>query len=879
VRVVAGHANPDFDAYGSIVAATRLFPGSKGVFLGSQNANVRLFHNLHEDFLEFVDFKRLDLGAVDSIVMVDTRDPDRLGELSEVARRPEVEVIVYDHHPPQTGDIETAEDRSLDVGATTSILVHELKERGVTITPLEATVMLLGIHEDTGSLTFPGTTALDAEAAAWLLENGADLEVLNQYLERALEPAQRALLEQLSASLQTWDINGQPVAVGVAKAAEYVDSAGVLTHYVVEDMGYRVAIAIVRMPGRTQMVARSRLAEVDVGAVMAKLGGGGHPQAASARFKDESDAEILQRLKAALLEVVRPPLRASDVMTQPVRFAEPSWTMRRAGELMATWGHGGLPVVEDGRLVGLVTRKDVDKAARHGLDHAPVTGFMNRDMLVVDPGVSLSELENLLATRGVGRLPVVEGDRLVGIVTRKDVLRAEHGDLYLAGRVASAHPEATRRLREGIDSLLPAEAVAALHTIGKQAAHEGTRAYIVGGFVRDMLLGVTNLDIDIVVEGDGVAFAEALAASIGARTKVHRRFGTAVVWFSESFHVDIASARTEYYARPGALPTVERSSLRQDLFRRDFTMNAMAACLEPGAFGAVSDPFAGLKDLSAGVVRVLHSLSFVDDPTRVLRAARFETRYDFTMDESTEGLARRAVSMGMLAEVSGARVREELLDIIDEPSPVSALRRLEELGALEVLLPPGADAKAAITAFAKTERALTELSTRFGRLSVSRRELLLSLLAASGGRRSAAKWLKHLHIGRASAARGIELAERGPVVARSLAGPKGLRDSRLYRLLSPLFPETILALWAAGDALTKERIERYLGTLADVRSAVDGSDLIAMGAPPSEAFSAILSRALDDRLDGRFIGREAELANLKRMATRAGLLGSRKDSS
>ena len=191
MQIVVGHANPDFDAYASTVAATKLFPGAKGVFLGSQNANVREFHNLHEEFLEFVDLKTLDFSAVRSLVMVDTRDPDRLGELAAVAKRADVDVIVYDHHQPQPGDITGADDRSVDTGATTSILVHALKERGVEPSPLEASVMLLGIHEDTGSLTFPGTTSFDVSAVAWLMEMGADIEVLGQYLSRTLTEDQR----------------------------------------------------------------------------------------------------------------------------------------------------------------------------------------------------------------------------------------------------------------------------------------------------------------------------------------------------------------------------------------------------------------------------------------------------------------------------------------------------------------------------------------------------------------------------------------------------------------------------------------------------------------------------------------------------------------
>jgi tRNA nucleotidyltransferase (CCA-adding enzyme) len=250
LELVVGHANPDFDAYAATAAATKLFPGSRGVFLGTQNANVRAFHNLHEDFLDFVDLRGLDLDSVTRLIMVDTRDAGRIGELGQVALRPDVDVIVYDHHPPAEGDLSGVDDRSLEVGATTSILVHEIHRQGIALTPLEASLLLLGVHEDTGSLTYPGTTAYDAEAVAYLMGAGADMEVLNQFLTRTLDPEQLRLLEDLVGSLEVWDVHGQQVAVGVAHAEEYVDSASVLTHYIVEDMGYRVAIAIVGMPGR-----------------------------------------------------------------------------------------------------------------------------------------------------------------------------------------------------------------------------------------------------------------------------------------------------------------------------------------------------------------------------------------------------------------------------------------------------------------------------------------------------------------------------------------------------------------------------------------------------------------------------------------------------
>jgi len=385
-----------------------------------------------------------------------------------------------------------------------------------------------------------------------------------------------------------------------------------------------------------------------------------------------------------------------------------------------------------------------------------------------------------------------------------------------------------------------------------------------------MLLGVGNLDIDVVVEGDGVAFAEAAAGQLGGRVKVHRRFGTAVVVLSRDFHVDIASSRAEYYERPGALPTVEPSTLRQDLLRRDFTINAMAACIDPDCFGRIADPFGGLADLERGVLRVLHSLSFVDDPTRVLRAARFESRYGFRMDPSTEALARRAIELDMLAEVSGARVREELIDIADKSHATDVFRRLDALGALQSLAPTGARAADVVDAIARVESALEALGPLLARRP-SRRVTLVAAVASLASRLACERWLRHYRFGRDFAEPATVLAQRGSSVARSLQDRRGMRDSRLYRLLDPFAAEGLVVLWARCDGAGRDRIAHYARDLAHVTAAVTGRDLIEMGFEPREEFTAILARALDDRLDGRAVGRDAELANLRRIAARAGL--------
>ncbi len=581
-------------------------------------------------------------------------------------------------------------------------------------------------------------------------------------------------------------------------------------------------------------------------------------------------------MREALEAEVRPPLTVRDVMSEPVRTIAPEVSMGEASELMSRWGHNGLPVVENGELVGLITRKDVDKAVRHDLAHAPVKGFMSRDVVTVAPDVELGEVERLLARRGIGRVPVVAAGRIIGIVTRKDVLRVEHGEGYFEGGGPSADQDAARRFREGVDRLLPERVRDLLRLVGQEAASAGVRAHVVGGFVRDMLLGHPNLDIDVVVEGDGVAFGELLAARLGARVKVHRRFGTAVVSLDRELHIDVASSRAEYYTRPGALPTVERSTLRQDLFRRDFTINAMAACLDPACFGAVLDPFGGFADLERKTVRVLHGMSFVEDPTRVLRAARFEARYGFQMDEATEAFARQASRMNLLAEVSGARVREELYDICDEPDPASIMRRLGDLDACEAVLPHGGTCQAACYAIEEALFGAVHLG-ELGLSRVDRRTLLVGALSSSGTREGASRWVRHLRIGRVQARAAHELAQAASV-ERALRDRRRMRDSRLASMLDPFSPETLVLLWARGDALARERVERHAGVLLHVKPAVSGADLIALGAQPSESFSAILAQARADRLDGIAVGRQAELSNLRRLAVREGLILPRKDT-
>ena len=368
-------------------------------------------------------------------------------------------------------------------------------------------------------------------------------------------------------------------------------------------------------------------------------------------------------------------------------------------------------------------------------------------------------------------------------------------------------------------------------------------AYLVGGGVRDMLLGGTTTDLDVAVEGDARAVARELAQRLGGEMVEHERFGTATVRVDE-LAVDLATTRRERYVEPGALPEVEPASLAEDLGRRDFTINAMALGLTGDDLGVLHDPYGGRGDLEHGVISVLHGRSFVDDPTRLLRALRYEARFGFRMDEQTERLAREAAAGAGFSTVSGARVRDELLDLLAEPTAPEAVRRMHALG-LDHALDPALEADAELVAAAQLASAETGADRALAGLAA----LVASDPSALG------EWLEELHLGRPATDAVARAAAKGPELARTLRNE--LAPSAVHALLSCEPPEALaLALARRAPA---DRVLSYLSDLKGVRLEITGDDLLEAGVPESPALGRALRETLRRKLDGEVSGRDAEL--------------------
>jgi tRNA nucleotidyltransferase (CCA-adding enzyme) len=847
-QVIATHGNTDFDAFAAMLAARLLYPDAV-VAVSALNRNVRDFYRLHADELEtVVDVGRLELDSIRRLVVVDSATPSRLGELERVVLDPGVEKVLFDHHGKEgVPDWVSPESAVISTdGALTTTLVGIVAERELQPTPLEATAFALGIHEDTGSLTYATTTQRDVDALSWCLRHGARQELVDEYLHTPLAQAERELLKQLMERLEEVVDGGDEILVTAVRSPEYVDGVSNLAHKIVDLTDARALVLLVEMDERVFVVVRSRSDTVDAAAIAGVFGGGGHAQAASAIARLDLEA-AREQLLIALRERRHDALLARDVMSTPARVVSPDTTVRDAMVLCQRHGQSGVFVVEDGRLAGGVSREDLDKAIGHALAHAPVRGIMSSDVETVAEDATLAELRAHVTKAEDGRVGVLRGDELVGVVGRADLLRALEGAAPEQAEGAASISDELRsnaRLREIVD---------AVETLG----HRADGVYLVGGTVRDILLGEKSFDIDIAVEGDAIAFAYALAEALRGRATPHAKFGTAIVSYGDDDRIDVVTTRTEFYDAPGALPTVERAGLREDLFRRDFTINAMAASLAGDDLGRLVDPYGGREDLDGRVLRVLHNLSFIDDPTRIFRGVRYEARYGFRFEEHSARLLRGCIEMGLVGDLSSSRLRDELVALLEDPSAAEGIRRLGALGADTAIHPHLRGDDLAARLFARA----VELRDELG-VEVPTWRIGIAALARRMTSDQAYDWLERLKVRRRDVDRILGAVTVAPLILeRLVAAP--LDPSQVVAIADPFAPDAPLFALALED---RPELRAYFERLRDVRLEIGGQDLIAMGIPESPRIGEILGEIRRRKLNGEVAGREAELEAARELA-------------
>ena len=874
LTVITTHINADFDALASMLAAQKLYPDALVVFPGSQEKNLRNFFIKSMVYLfNMTDIKDVDMSNLKRLVLVDTKQPSRIGKFAAILDQPDIDIHIYDHHPPMSNDIKGDYEVHCLTGATVSILTEIIKDKGIDISPDEATIMCLGIYEDTGSFTFPSTTEKDFTAAAFLLSKGANLNMVSNLISREISPEQVGILNDMIQAATRYNINGVEIVITTVSTDNYVSDFAFLVQKMVKVENLDAIFAIARMGDKMYVVARSRLPEVDVGAIVTPLGGGGHTFAAAASIKGKTLAQIEQKLTEILYSKIISRNRAKDLMSSPVIKIGNDVSCKEASNLLTRYNINALLVTQkhDGTedLIGFITRQIIEKALHHGLDHITVKEYMTTELASVAPDSELAEIQEKIIENKQRILPVIDNGVITGVITRTDLLnvlvnQSKHGSSTLPDLPKKPGQARTRNVLEFMKERLSLRIFEMLQVIGEKADELGYGACVVGGFVRDLFLYRTNEDLDIVIEGNGITFAKKYAKMVGARIHSYEKFGTAVIIFQDGFKIDVASARMEYYKSPAALPIVEMGSIKLDLFRRDFTVNALAIQLNPDKFGLLIDFFSAQNDIKGKSIRVLHNLSFVEDPTRVFRAIKFEQRFGFSIGKLTSSLIDNAVKMDFFKRLSGRRVFAELRQILEEENPLAAIKRLNEYNLLTVIHPSITLNNTLISLFKSVKKVLSWHDLLFLEEPYMKWAVYFLALTRHCDKETADEISMQIELSprhktifckeRFNADKSILWMERNLPV----------KNSTIYKQLSVFRIELILYMMAATRHETvKKSISNYFTRQRHINTSVKGKDLKKMGIKPGPIYREVLQAVLDAKLNGQLKTRNDELNFVK----------------
>jgi len=703
------HQTADFDALGAAVGLSLLKAGSRIVLTGGAHPTVREFLALHRDEFALIEMRSVNPDRIRSLIIVDNQWRERLGKASQWLDLGHLQAIeLYDHHLDSESDIHASSVHLEGVGATTTLIVEALQKAQIW-----ENLEIKTIH--------------DRKIAHVLLHTADFIPGLSSLAERLLELSDSdALLFGHSYSKDEEDKSRQ----------------------------------------RLTVIGRSRIDGVNLYQLFSPYNGGGHAQAASVSFRDVQPVQQLNQLLGDLIAQIPPSPTARDLMSSPVRTIRPDTSISQAERILFRYGHSGLSVVdEQDRLVGVISRRDLDLALHHGFSRSPVKGYMTCNPKTITPDTSLQEIESLMVTYDLGRLPVLENGQLVGIVTRTDVLRQ---------------------------------------------IHQNER-----------------------VRFEGVALVSCLLPTIkerleGARLSIHGEFQTAaLLWHKDerfgSLWVDIATARTEFYPYPASNPQVEASSIRQDLYRRDFTINALAIRLTSPKEGELLDFFGGMLDLRAQEIRVLHANSFIEDPTRIYRAVRFATRLGFVIEPLTENYIRYAIESGVYdrsrqqnqnAPALQSRLKAELNYILEADYWESALEKLADLLAVGERI-----------AIANNLQLPKDTVERLQKLEVMEKEI------------------------------SNNFAYDRPV-------------SQIVSFFNGYQVPSLLLVAVRSETRIRGLIWQYLTKWSQIEAPIDGNDLKALGYQPGPQFKSLLAAVLGATLDGIVSNKSEAMAFIARL-TRA----------
>ena len=423
MQIAATHTGSDFDALASLVASSILYPGIKLILPNSINPNLKTFLSIHKDLFNFYSIKDIDLDLVKSLVVVDTSSWKRLEGLQSLKEKQDLEIILFDHHLHD--DIEPDLEIRKETGAAVTLMIQEIQKQKKIITPIQATLFLMGIYEDTGNLTFPSTTPDDAYAAAFLLDRKADLSILNTFLQYGYGKKQKDVLFRMLQKAERLNINNYTLSISTIGIKGRIENLAVVVQMFREIINVDAVFGIFHDidTKKCMIIGRSGSDEINMGLIMRSLGGGGHPGAGSAQIKDVNPKAVETMIVELIKGNQTTSVNLSDIMSYPVITVTEDTKVKEVAMLLREVGCTGVPITDkNDRLVGIMSRRDFKKVRKDSQMQSPVKAFMTRNPVSLLYDKSAMEAAKLMIKHDIGRIPIIKDDKIIGIVTRSDTM-------------------------------------------------------------------------------------------------------------------------------------------------------------------------------------------------------------------------------------------------------------------------------------------------------------------------------------------------------------------------------------------------------------------------------------------------------------------------
>ncbi len=790
--------------------------------------------------------------------------PDLLPLLGGVAG----EIVTYGHEEPRLpAPSRHVHPRSFSL---TAHFAAELARRKVSLSREDALLLAAAVWERTGGGLVSRTTDLDWQAMDWLFRRPLSLLKIGNLVRPGWREGQRGLLNDLLRHMEDLEIRDWPMTLALVRSSGHVQEVDPIMDALWSSIEPPVLVAGICDSGRTRVWARSQSGLAELKKSFRAWSPVEKGRWLTFRLPEGDPERVKERILFALEREYKPEPTAAEIMTSSPRCVDWNTPIAEANDMMLTFNIMGMPVLREGTFAGMISRRDVDRAIQMDLWDSPIGPHISAQVPGISPDTPLRVVQRLMVEYNQTRLAVVAEGLVVGLITSRELLRGRPDPVPLPRRflplVRTGEVPTPEQMETLLKRVFSIALVLHLRRIGEHAQERKQKVFLVGGCVRDLLLERQNLDMDVVVVGNAVEFARSLQEKFGGELVHFAQFHTAR-WVVEGLKIDFSSARIEHYAEVAALPKVELAGLTNDLYRRDFTMNALAIDLLPDRFLQVQDFFGGYRDLKARCIRILHQFSFMEDPTRLYRAIRFASRFSFELSEETRRAFDLAIERGVVSRLSYKRLGAEITRCFQEEKAYRALEMLFETGLLKFLHRDLSRASLLPTRF----RLIPGIVRRFqvlgekidieavfwagllSPLSAEQAEELLLSMGQPGERREAA----------VAALRGWR------TVPAQLARLAPHDDVGLYDVLMPYPLTSLVALTAFTlDKHAVRRVFEFLGRLRPIRPAISGKDLIAAGFPRGPLMGRVLRGVLRARIAGGIQTAAEQLAYARELLQR-----------